>query len=103
LLGGVLTQGFGWPSIFLINVPIGVGVVLIGRRLVPEGRSSLDHRHFDLSGAILVTLGMVALVYGIVRTDVLGWGSPGVLAPLAAGVALLLAFTLVEARWPRSP
>jgi EmrB/QacA subfamily drug resistance transporter len=103
LLGGVLTQGFGWPSIFLINVPIGVAVVLVGRRVVPEGRSSLDHRHFDVSGAILVTLGMVALVYGIVRTDVLGWGSPGVLAPLAAGVGLLLAFALVEGRVARAP
>src|SRR6478609_7587508 len=50
LLGGVLTQGFGWPSIFVINVPIGVAVVLVGRRVVPEGRSLLDHRHFDLSG-----------------------------------------------------
>src|SRR5881227_2489009 len=39
LLGGVLTQGVGWPAIFLINVPIGLAVVLLGRRIIPEGRS----------------------------------------------------------------
>jgi EmrB/QacA subfamily drug resistance transporter len=103
LLGGVLTQGLGWPSIFLINVPIGAAVIVLGRRVVPEGRSSLDHRHFDLSGATLVTAGMVALVYGIVRTDVLGWGSPGVLVPLAAGAILLAAFALVEGKMARAP
>ena len=103
LLGGVLTQGLGWPWIFLINVPIGAALVVFGPRLVPEGRSSLDHRHFDVSGAILVTTGMVALVYGIVRTDVLGWGSAGVLAPLAAGALLLAGFALVEGKVARAP
>jgi EmrB/QacA subfamily drug resistance transporter len=103
LLGGVLTQGFGWPAIFVINVPIGAAIVLAGPRIVPEGRSALDHRHFDLSGAVMVTVGMVALVYGIVRTDVLGWGSAGVLAPIAAGAALLALFVLIEGRWATAP
>jgi EmrB/QacA subfamily drug resistance transporter len=103
LLGGVLTQGLGWPAIFIINVPIGLAVVLFGGRIVPEGRSALDHRHFDVSGAILVTAGMVALVYGIVRTDVLEWGSVGVLGPLAVGVVLLALFGLVEGRWAEAP
>jgi EmrB/QacA subfamily drug resistance transporter len=103
LLGGVLTQGLGWPAIFVINIPIGAAVIVFGRRIIPEGRSSLEHRHFDFSGAILVTAGMVALVYGIVRTDVLGWGAVGVLAPLAAGVLLLGAFVLVEGRLAKAP
>jgi EmrB/QacA subfamily drug resistance transporter len=103
LLGGVLTQGLGWPAIFLINVPIGLAVVVFGGRLVPEGRSTLGHRNFDLAGALLVTIGMVALVYGIVRSDVLGWGSAGVLVPIAAGAVLLAAFALVEGRFAREP
>ena len=103
LLGGVLTQGLGWPAIFLINVPIGVAVVLFSRRLVPEGRGQLEDRHFDLLGAVLVTLGMTALTYGIVTTDRLGWGSPGVLGPLGAGIALLLAFGLYESGVARAP
>ena len=86
LLGGVLTEAFGWPAIFLINVPIGLAIVRSAAGLVPEGRSEAEKRHFDLPGAILVTLGMTALTYGIVTTDRLGWGSLGVLGPVVAGM-----------------
>jgi EmrB/QacA subfamily drug resistance transporter len=103
LLGGALTQGVGWPAIFLINVPIGLAVVLLGPRIVPEGRAEGVGRHFDASGAILVTAGLTALVYGIVRTDTLGWGSPGVLAPLALGVLLLALFAIVEGKLSPDP
>ena len=103
LLGGLLTQDLGWPAIFIINVPIGLAVIFASLRLVPEGRSEVEHRHFDATGAILVTVGLVALVYGIVRTDTLGWGSPGVLVPLAAGVLLIAAFAFVEGRVARAP
>ncbi len=105
LFGGLLTQGLGWPAIFVINVPIGLAVVVAARRVIPESRREADapQRHFDLAGALLVTLGLVAVVYGIVRTDVLGWGSIGVLAPLAAGLVLLAAFAVVEGRIARDP
>jgi EmrB/QacA subfamily drug resistance transporter len=103
LLGGVLTEAFSWPAIFLINVPIGIGIVLFSSRLIPEGRSEVDNRHFDLPGAVLVTAGMIALTYGIVTTDRLSWGSLGVLAPIAGGVALLAAFGLYEARLTKHP
>src|SRR5215212_6239548 len=103
LLGGLLTQDLGWPAIFIINVPIGLAVIFASLRLVPEGRGQLDHRHFDATGAILVTVGLVALVYGIVRTDTLGWGSPGVLVPLAAGVLLIAAFAFVEGGVAKAP
>jgi EmrB/QacA subfamily drug resistance transporter len=103
LLGGVLTQGLGWPAIFLVNVPIGAAVIVFGRGLIPAGAASVETRHFDISGALLVTAGMVALTYGIVRSDVLGWGSVGVLAPLAGGVALLALFGLVEGKLARAP
>jgi EmrB/QacA subfamily drug resistance transporter len=98
LLGGILTEAFSWPAIFLINVPIGLAIVLFSARLVPEGRSEAENRHFDLPGAVLITLGMTALTYGIVTTDRLSWGSVGVLAPLAAGVAMVTAFVLYQAR-----
>jgi EmrB/QacA subfamily drug resistance transporter len=103
LLGGVLTEGLGWPSIFLINVPIGVAIVLFSSSLVPEGRGQTENRHFDLAGALLVTLGMTALTYGIVTTDRLSWGSLGVLGPLAAGVVLLMAFIVYEGRIAPDP
>ena len=103
LLGGVLTEGFGWPAIFLINVPIGVAIVAFSGGLVPKGRREVEDRHFDLLGAVLVTLGMTALTYGIVTTDRLGWGSLGVLAPLAAGALLLVGFLLYEGGVARQP
>jgi EmrB/QacA subfamily drug resistance transporter len=101
LLGGILTEAFSWPAIFLINVPIGLAIVLFSARLVPEGRSEVENRHFDLAGAVVVTLGMTALTYGIVTTDRLSWGSPGVLVPLVAGVVLLVGFVLHQVRLGR--
>jgi EmrB/QacA subfamily drug resistance transporter len=104
ILGGLLTSGFGWPAIFLINVPLGVVVILGGLRVVPADlRVERVGGSFDLSGAVLVTAGLVALTYGIVRTESLGWGAPGVLGPLAAAVALLGLFALVEGRLARAP
>jgi predicted MFS family arabinose efflux permease len=99
----VLTQSLGWQAIFLVNLPIGLAVLAIGPRLIPEGRSALPHKHFDVLGAALVTGALTALVYGIVRTDTLGWGAPGVLGPLFGGLALLLAFLYVEGRIALAP
>jgi EmrB/QacA subfamily drug resistance transporter len=103
LLGGVLTQGVGWPAIFLINVPIGVTVLALGPRMIPEGRALGVRDHFDAAGAILVTAGLTALVYGIVRTDTLSWGSPGVLVPLAIAAVLLVTFAVVEGKLSPDP
>ena len=103
LLGGVLTQAFDWPAIFLINAPIAVAVVAAGRALIPADGEATVERDFDLAGAVTVTLGLTALVYGVVRTDVLGWGSPGVLVPLAASVALLAVFVVIETRIAAAP
>jgi EmrB/QacA subfamily drug resistance transporter len=103
LLGGALTQAFGWPAIFAINVPIGVLVIALGLRTIPADPSRSGPRHFDATGALLVTLGLTALTYGIVRTDALGWGSTGVLAPIGAAVVLLSAFLLLEGRVATAP
>lgn len=106
LLGGILTQGLGWPAIFAINVPLGLLVVALARRVIPADPSVAQQRHFDVSGAGLVTGGLVALTYGIVQTDVLGWGSPRVDIPIGLAVLLLGAFLYVEGRvsqWPLVP
>ena len=103
LLGGLLTQGLGWQWVFLVNLPVGVAVFALGMRFVPEGRAELGHNHFDVSGALLSTLGLTAVVYGIVRTDTLSWGSAGVLIPIVLGVALLAAFVAVEGWLAKAP
>ncbi|HEX4115706.1 MAG TPA: MFS transporter [Solirubrobacteraceae bacterium] len=103
LFGGILTQVFGWPAIFVINAPIGLAVIVVGRGVIPESRRDDLRRDFDLAGAILVTLGLVAVVCGIVRSESLGWGSIGVLGSIALGIALLGAFALVEGRLAAAP
>jgi EmrB/QacA subfamily drug resistance transporter len=103
LLGGLLTQGLGWPAIFLINVPVGAAVVLVGRHVIPESRREDIERHFDVTGATLVTLGLIVAVLAIVRSESLGWGSAGVLGPLALAAALLALFALVETRFAAAP
>ncbi|TML98548.1 MAG: MFS transporter, partial [Actinobacteria bacterium] len=103
LLGGFLTQGLGWPAIFAVNVPLGAIVILAGLQVIPDEPARQGERHFDVTGAVLVTAGLVALTYGIVRTDTLGWGATGVLGPIAAAVVLLGAFVYVEARVAVAP
>ncbi len=103
LLGGLLTQAFDWPAIFILNVPVGLAVWFAARRLIPHTAPADEEREFDLAGAVLISGGLTALVFGIVRTDSLGWGAVGVLAPLAAGLAMLAAFALVEGRVASDP
>jgi EmrB/QacA subfamily drug resistance transporter len=105
LLGGILTQALGWPAIFAVNVPLGALVIALGLRVIPAaGARDLDsERHFDVTGAVLVTAGLATLTFGIVRTDTLGWTSPGVLIPLLAAAVLLAAFVYVEERVARAP
>src|ERR1700753_3368426 len=91
LLGGALTQGFDWPAVFVINVPVGIAVLVAGRRLIPAQAAVAEERKLDVPGAVLISGGLTAIVYGIVRTDSLGWGASGVLIPLGLGVVMLRA------------
>lgn len=103
LLGGILTQAFGWPAIFAVNVPLGVVVIALGLRVLPAARPLAGPRHFDASGAVLVTASLVSLTFGIGCSDTLGWGSPGVLLPALGGIIMFAVFLLVEARFARAP
>jgi MFS family permease len=103
LLGGVLTQYFGWRWILFINVPIALGAALLSARLIAEGRNLDGARSFDLPGALTATAGLSLLVLGIVRTDVTGWGSGQALGLIGAGLALLGAFVLIESRLAAQP
>jgi MFS family permease len=98
LLGGILTQYLGWRWILFINVPIGIIAALAAQRLLLEGRDPERAEGFDLAGAVAATLVLSVLVLGIVRTDTSGWGSASALGLMAGGVALLLAFLVLEAR-----
>ena len=103
LLGGLLTQGLGWPAIFAVNVPLGLALIVFSLRVIPPSQTNAPARHFDVTGAVLVTASLVSLTFGIVRSDTLGWGSSGVLLPLVGGLVLLAAFVVVEARIAKVP
>ncbi|MFD4757802.1 MFS transporter [Streptomyces sp. NPDC058439] len=97
LVGGVLTDLLSWRWVLLINVPFGV-LVLIGATVwLAESRAGGRHR-IDLLGAVLVTVGLATVSYGIVQTEQEGWTAAATLVPLLGGVALLALFVLVEAR-----
>ena len=97
VLGGWLTQDFSWNWIFFINVPIGVATFLAALRFVPESKVEQEHRRYDLAGAVTVTGGLMALVYGLAHSEH-GWGSTWTIVPFIAAALLLTAFVLVETR-----
>ncbi|MFF4257820.1 MFS transporter [Streptomyces sp. NPDC001663] len=97
--GGVLAQAFGWPAIFLVNVPIGVVLLVAGRRVLEESRNP-DARALDFPGTILSVLGVGTLAYALIEGGSRGWTSPVILGGFAAAAVLLAAFVAVERRHP---
>jgi EmrB/QacA subfamily drug resistance transporter len=98
LLGAAVTEGIDWHWIFWINVPIGLVAALLSTRLLPESHG--PDGEFDLPGVVLVTGGVVSLVWALTRANQVGWGSAETVATLAAGAALLVCFVLRERRAP---
>jgi predicted MFS family arabinose efflux permease len=96
--GGVLTDLLSWRWILFINVPIGLLVLAVARVAVAESVSEGERPTLDWAGALTVTGGLVALVYGIVSTDAHPWGSPLVLTSLVVGAVLIGLFVWVENR-----
>ncbi|WP_306952851.1 MFS transporter [Streptomyces sp. B4I13] len=97
LVGGGLVDLLSWRWVLLINVPVGVLVLAGSLRWLAESRAG-DGRRLDLPGALLVTAGLATLAYGISRTESEGWTASAALVPLAAGLALVALFLVVEAR-----
>jgi len=94
LLGGVLTELLSWRWSLLINVPVGIAVVAIIGKMVPETRP--QRAPLDIGGAVTATLGSVALVYAFISAAEAGWGSWPTALSMAVGLALLSAFIFIE-------
>ena len=75
LVGGIITDLFSWPWIFFVNIPVGIAAFALSLKYVPESKDEKTHRAFDIAGAVTVTAGLVALVYGIVMAAEKGWVS----------------------------
>jgi EmrB/QacA subfamily drug resistance transporter len=98
LLGGFLTTTLNWHWIFLVNVPIGGLVYFACLRMLPHQPGTASGTKLDVAGAITVTSSLMLAVYAIVNGHEIGWRSTQTVATLAASVALLIAFLVIEAR-----
>ncbi len=98
LMGGILTDIASWRWVFFVNVPVGVITIAMAARWVAESRVEVEHRSFDLLGAVTVTGGLVVLVYAIVKAQSYGWGSAKTIGLLVGAVALLGVFLFNESR-----
>lgn len=95
-LGGVLSDGPGWRWIFFINVPVALLTVLLAPRVLPESHG--PRRSFDTAGAVLLTAGLVTLLYALEEAISHGWDDEKVLISLAVAAVLLVTFAVVERR-----
>jgi EmrB/QacA subfamily drug resistance transporter len=102
LLGGVITDLLSWHWIFLVNVPIGVGVFVLARRLLPASSAPAGAGRLDVAGAVVVTGSLMLAVYAIVNGNQLGWTTLRTIGLLVVAGALIGLFVLIESR-VRSP
>ncbi len=98
LVGGYLISAASWRWIFLINVPIGVVVLIISARHVPESRDTTVSGRLDVVGAALATISLAGLSYPLIEGPTRGWSSFVVLVSLTVGVAGVATFVIVESR-----
>ncbi|HEY5385876.1 MAG TPA: MFS transporter [Acidimicrobiales bacterium] len=97
ILGGFLTEFASWRWTLLINVPIAIVAAVAAFRYITESRASSNHG-YDIPGAVTVTGGLLALVYGFTKAGTDGWGSSITVSLFAAAAVLLVAFVLIEQR-----
>ena len=97
LAGGLLVHYLSWRWIFLVNVPVVVATIALALAVITETRAK-ERPSLDVAGALLVTGGLVALVYGVVSSESRSWTSAVTVSAFAMAVVLLVAFVLVQQR-----
>jgi len=100
LVGGILTDAFGWRWIFFVNVPVGAFALLVALRRMRESRD-LGAVRTDVWGLLTFSGSLFLIVFGLLRGNDSGWASAQIVGSLAGGVALLVVFVLVELRQER--
>lgn len=100
ILGGLLTAGPGWRWVMFVNVPIGIAAFILTPILIDESRAQLKDRRLDVLGAVMVTAGLIALVYALTQGNVVGWLTLQTLGLIVLAVVLLVTFVIIELRSP---
>ena len=98
VLGGWLIQVASWRWVFFLNVPLAIIVLIVVFWRVPESRHEGETGGLDWWGALLTTVGLAGIVYGLTEVSALGWGNPVVLITIAVGIIALVAFLFIETR-----
>src|SRR6266480_81951 len=98
VLGGWLIEHVSWRAVFFINLPLAAAVLIISLWRVPESRDENQKARLDWLGAMLATIGLGSLIYGLIESSRLHFGHPVVIAALTGGNFFLIMFLLVEAR-----
>ncbi len=98
LFGGVLTEYLDWRWNFFVNVPVGLAIIFMASRVISESRAELKHKHLDMGGAVLVTSGMMLMVYALVKAPEYGWTNNKSILLLGISAALLIGFIFNELR-----
>ena len=99
VIGGVFADLISWRAGFFINLPIGVAMIILALRFLAEQPRARGR--FDVLGALCSTLGVGAIIFGIISSSEAGWGSPQTVASLAVGAVLLVLLVLNERRVPQ--
>ncbi|OIN98601.1 MAG: hypothetical protein AUJ49_13010 [Desulfovibrionaceae bacterium CG1_02_65_16] len=99
-LGGILIQGFGWRSVFYVNLPIGLLGLTLAQRFLPR-QERLSEERLDVAGAVLFAFGMVGFLLAIIHGHDWGWTSPLVLLGIGVAVVAFAVFYLWEHRCPQ--
>jgi EmrB/QacA subfamily drug resistance transporter len=97
LIGGALTEGFGWEWIFFVNVPIGAAAIVLTTTKLANLKAP-DPSPIDWAGLATFSLGLFGLIFGLIRGNADGWTSPQILGSLIAAGVLLVAFVLIQLR-----
>ena len=97
VLGGWLVQHFSWRWVFFINLPIAAAVIVISLLFVPESCGDRGKHRLDIPGALLITLGLGLLVFGMIEAPGLGWTNPASWGTTAAGAFAIAVFLWREA------
>ena len=98
LAGGILVQYLSWRWIFLVNVPIGLSVLVLTPRFIPESRGAAAEGRLDVAGAVSITSGLALLIFGLTHAQTASWTSTVTIVSLVAAAILIVGFVVIEAR-----
>ncbi|OKI02531.1 tetracenomycin C resistance and export protein [Streptomyces sp. CB02923] len=101
IVGGLLVEHVNWESVFYINAPIGVVALVFSAFVLPQSKSTAARHRFDIPGVVLLALGLLLVVFGVVKGESWGWSAGSTLGVLVSGIVVLLGFAWYETRLGR--